>query len=282
MDSVNHHLLDVTKGVICRPKEEFASINFLLPPRETTLTTTASLSHEIHNEQMWLALSALKDVQTKGHSRGAGKQVIMEEGKKYFSVGTQSTRAGRGIRSIHHSLMDLSEHHCKIILKQFKGVEHLYLAWMDTKEIRQVTSAIRLVHPKLFRIDDKKETSSPTTKTASIYGAMATGRNVYLNSHTDKDFTLSAVMLCMRKAYEVGDSVVGNFCFPSLGIVVPLRPGDVLFFNPRVHHCVSSRCHNADDMYALSLYLKSGNIGLHDNSIQLLFIEKFYLGKSAS
>ena len=86
----------------------------------------------------------------------------------------------------------------------------------------------------------------------------------------------------MRKPYELGDSVVGNFCFPSLGIVVPLWPGDVLFLNPWVHHCVSSRCHNADDMYALSLYLKSDNIGLHDNSIELLPIKKFYLGKSAS
>ena len=232
-------------------------------------------------KKMWLALSAIEDAQRKGHSRGAGKQVIMEEGKKYFSVGTQTIRAGTGIRSIHHSLMDISEHHSKRILKYFKGVEHLYLAWMDTKEIRMITSAIRLVHPKLFKIDDKKETSSTTTKTARIYGAMATGRNVFLNSHTDKDFTLSAVMLCMRKAYEVVDSVVGNFCFPSLGIVVPLRPGDVLFFNPRVHHCVSSRCHNADDMYALSLYLKSDNIGLHDNSIELLPIEKFYLGDSS-
>ena len=73
----------------------------------------------------------------------------------------------------------------------------------------------------------------------------------------------------------------GFFFFPSLGIVVPLRPGDVLFFNPRVHHCVSSRCHNADDMYALSLYLKSDNIGLHDNSIELLPIEQFYLGDSS-
>ena len=101
LDIVNHHLLDVTKCVICRPKEESASINFLLPPREKVLHTTASLSHGSNNEKMWLALSAIEDVQRKGHSRGAGKQVIMEERKKYFSVGTQTIRAGTGIRSIH-------------------------------------------------------------------------------------------------------------------------------------------------------------------------------------
>ena len=91
--------------------------------------------------------------------------------------------------------------------------------------------------------------------------------NIYLNYHNDKDFTFSAVMLCMKRKYEVEDNVVGHLFFPSLGIVVPLRPGDVLFFNPRIHHCVSSRCNNADDIYCLSLYLKSDNIGKHDNSI---------------
>ena len=96
---------------------------------------------------------------------------------------------------------------------------------------------------------------------------MANGLNVYLNAHKDKDFTFSAVMLCMKREYAVKYVVVGYFCFPGLGIVVPLCPGDVFFFNPRIHHCVSSRCNNADDIYCLSLYLKSDNIGKHDNSI---------------
>ena len=61
LDIVNHHLLDVTKGVICRPKEESASINFLLPPRKEVLLTTASLSHSINNEKMWLGLSAIEN-----------------------------------------------------------------------------------------------------------------------------------------------------------------------------------------------------------------------------
>ena len=128
---------------------------------------------------------------------------------------------------------------------------------MDTKEIRIISSAIHLVHPKLFKTHHTNKKSTSTPKTARIYGAMATGMNVFFNSHKDKDLTFSAVMLCMKRPYEVEDSVVGKFCFPSLGIVVPLRPGDVSFFNPRVHHCVSSRCNSADDMYALSLYLIS-------------------------
>ena len=60
LDTVNHHLLDVTKGLISCPEEESASINFLLPPRREVLITTASLSHPINNEKMWLALCAIK------------------------------------------------------------------------------------------------------------------------------------------------------------------------------------------------------------------------------
>ena len=66
--------------------------------------------------------------------------------------------------------------------------------------------------------------------------------------------------------------------FPRLGISVPLRPGDVLFFNPQEQHMVSSRCDNGDDIYCVSLYLKSDNMGKNDNSMELNSYEQFYLG----
>lgn len=281
LDIVNHHIMDVSKGLISRPTEGCSTANFLLPPRKDVLTTTASLSNPLNNEKFWLALCAIEEAQIRCGSRGAERQVIMDDGKKYFSVGTQTVRAGTGIRPIHYSLEGVSEEHSTRILKFFRAVEHLYEAWMDTKEIRIIHSAINLVQPARFKINKPNKESNSTPKTARIYGAIATGMNVYLNSHKDKDFTFSAVMLCMKRKYEVEDNVVGYFCFPSLGIVVPLRPGDVVFFNPRIHHCVSSRCNNADDIYALSLYLKSDNIGKNNNSIELLPMEKFFLGKAS-
>ena len=51
--------------------------------------------------------------------------------------------------------------------------------------------------------------------------------------------------------------------------MIPLKPGDVLFFNPKEPHCVSSRCDNNDDIFCMSLYLKSDNIGKNDNSCPL-------------
>ena len=71
---------------------------------------------------------------------------------------------------------------------------------------------------------------------------------MYLNSRSDRDFTFSAVTIRMKEAYTPDQKIVAYFAFPRLGIAVPLRPGDVLFFNPHESHCVSSRCDNKDDI----------------------------------
>jgi hypothetical protein len=93
--------------------------------------------------------------------------------------------------------------------------------------------------------------------------------NVFLQAHEDNDFTYSAVSPHMRSPYLLNDCPVVHFSFPRLGIAIPLRPGDVLFFNPKEPHCISSRSHEEDNVYCLSLYLKSSNIGLNNNSIPL-------------
>lgn len=69
-----------------------------------------------------------------------------------------------------------------------------------------------------------------------------------------------------KDAFTIDQKIVAYFAFPRLGIAVPLRPGDILIFNPREPHCVSSRCHNSDTVYCVSLYLKSANLGGSDNS----------------
>jgi hypothetical protein len=39
-------------------------------------------------------------------------------------------------------------------------------------------------------------------------------------------------------------------------------------------HCVSSRVDNADEIYCVSLYLKSDNVGKNDNSIEITVDEE--------
>ncbi len=71
------------------------------------------------------------------------------------------------------------------------------------------------------------------------------------------------------KKYEDDDSVVVYFCFPRLGLAVPLRPGDAFIFNPREEHALLSRCDNETEVYTISFYLKTAVVGLNDNDIQL-------------
>ncbi len=94
------------------------------------------------------------------------------------------------------------------------------------------------------------------------------GINVCLPVHCDRDFTYSAVTVITRDGYE-SDDILCYFCFPCLGFAVPLRAGNVLFFNPNQPHCVSSRYSKDDEIYVVSLYLKYQNISLNDNDIPL-------------
>jgi hypothetical protein len=71
--------------------------------------------------------------------------------------------------------------------------------------------------------------------------------------------------------YILHAEVSNYFVFPEQGIPVALRPGDKLIFNPKYHHCLSSRAYayQNKDVYSLSLYLKSAVVGKNDNSIPL-------------
>ena len=65
--------------------------------------------------------------------------------------------------------------------------------------------------------------------------------------------------------------VCNYFTFAEQGIAVALRPGDMLIFNPLYHHCLSSctSLYEADDVFCLSLYLKTVVVGKNNNSLPL-------------
>ena len=78
---------------------------------------------------------------------------------------------------------------------------------------------------------------------------------MFLPYHTDQDFTMSIVnvLIMGNDKYELNNDVVVFFCFPTLGVAVPLHPGDFLFFNALIHHCLSSQCKEADNIFILSM-----------------------------
>ena len=67
--------------------------------------------------------------------------------------------------------------------------------------------------------------------------------------------------------------------FLGVASQLPLWSSDVLFFNPKEPHCISSRSRAEDTVYCLLLYLKSANIGLNNNGIPLTPIQASLLAE---
>ena len=103
----------------------------------------------------------------------------------------------------------------------------------------------------------------------SCFLQMSGGKNFWAAAHVDDDYTLSAVVAISRKAAQKTTELFGgsgiahrttyteedvafHFVFPEYGKAVPMRHGDVLFFNPSVVHCAS--CPRFDDVYSFALY----------------------------
>ncbi len=139
-------------------------------------------------------------------------------------MGNQTNQGAIGIRRFHKALLGCPQHISSRIMRYFKGVEHVFTMFMDTEEIHIIHDAIAVMQSETFSMPNLPQK-------ASIYGAIACGINVYLASHVDVDYMYSATSVHCRREYHLKDSILCYFAFPRLGIAIPLRPGDVLFFN---------------------------------------------------
>jgi hypothetical protein len=105
-------------------------------------------------------------------------------------------------------------------------------------------------------------------RSSKIWPSLACGRNTYLPLHTDEDYFLGAVSVHSNR--DTNGIVLQYFCFPTLGITIAMRNGDVVLFNPKVPHCISSPTSNTHASFSMSLYLKtiivSGNSNLPNTS----------------
>lgn len=245
------------RGVRYRKNGNGAMV-FTLCPRQEALNAVRDLNGdgaaqlaESYSASIAAARSSLK--------RGKSSIVMSDDSSnKYVCVGSAANRAAKGITALHYVVKKLGIDHQQHILNHTLAVEKLFTEWIDTPSVRQVKIAIEKSRVPLF--------TTTNGASAKIYQAFAVGKNVYLNTHIDRDFTYSAITIIASGPLE---DIVAYFCFPTLGLAVPLRPFDVLFFDPSVPHNVSSRCDNQRQIFCLSFYLKSNLIGGNDNSRNL-------------
>ena len=81
--------------------------------------------------------------------------------------------------------------------------------------------------------------------------------------------SISQVFLKGRNRYKIDNEVVVKFCFPTLGVAVPLWPGDFLLFNSLIPHYILSQCKLDNNIMCVLMYLKLAAVGMNNNSLSL-------------
>jgi hypothetical protein len=188
------------------------------------------------------------------------KRVSITDGNdsKYVVIGTSPDRGRKGTQQ---SMKGLEHPECVVHKKLFgvwfRRVEHCvakYLPWYLKELLKAVGKMCR--HGTM---------PVGATRSSDIWPALAVGRNVFLNVHTDEDFCWSLVSVVTNEVPSMDSPVVLYMCFPTLGAAVALRNGDLLMFNPLIPHCISTRCSSDTEVYCVSLYMKSLLVGGSDN-----------------
>jgi hypothetical protein len=156
--------------------------------------------------------------------------------------------------------------HWRVLMHSMIMAERCFEAIGDSVVLSHIHHAKSAVPFQMMKLPHTNLTSP-----LKYYGGIAFGCNVFLRCHTDADYTMSMAQIHLKDkdTYHINDDIVVYFCFPTLGVAVPLRPGDYLLFNALIPHCVSSRCRHNDSIMCVSMYLKTAVVGMNNNDLSL-------------
>jgi hypothetical protein len=147
----------------------------------------------------------------------------------YTSAGVQVSRNSPEVLNCNAFMDKLPKRHWTVLMKLMWHAEYCFEAITDNEVISHMYHAKQVVPFKTMNT-----TFSSRESSLKYYGGLAFGCNVFLQCHTDADFTMSMAQVHLKGKgqYNVDDNVVVYFCFPTLGVAVPLRPGDFLLLTP--------------------------------------------------
>jgi len=240
------------------------SLPFIRMPRSMALNIISNCQMK----KIYNALEACEKMRKVSLVRSDRNRVFGDYGKAvtYTCVGVQVSRNSRHVFDFPPCMDKLPSHHWEALTWIMRRAEICFEELADHQVVSHMRNAKAVVPFKTMSLFN--HSTQPSCK---YYGGLAFGCNVFLRCHTDQDFTMSIVQVFVKgkETYHIDDDIVVYFCFPTLGVAVPLRPGDYLMFNALVPHCVSSRCNNNDDVIVLSMYLKTSVVGMNNNDLEL-------------
>lgn len=214
-----------------------------------------------NGRELYLAFKAMEGKKRGSDSRSnqSGKRIAAMDGDGscYINFGTNGNIFGGGV---------------KTDIKRLEGKDHafgVFSRWVRSTE----NAALQYLSPYARKIFEalKNECEHPNMPLAkgregNTWPALAAGRNVFLNVHIDEDYTWSLTSVIPEDDGGAEDErIICYFCFPTLKIAVPLRKWDILLFNARVPHCVSSRCDGTKDAFCVSMYTSAAIPGGNKN-----------------
>jgi hypothetical protein len=240
------------KGLIYKNKMDSHPV-FLLFPRKDALAINKD------GRQLCAAMARVAKKSTN-LVRGKSKEVFGN--RKYCCIGAKRRRFSPGIEPGQYKFGGISSDDWDCVVSAVRRCEHAFYAYSNTAVIRHIKDARDLVKWETIKCSSSNEVDS-----SHIFNGIAFGVNVFLRAHIDEDFTYSVIQVHLDNVdYKVEDDTVCFFCFPRLGVAVPLKPGDFLLFNAMEYHCVSSRCFDDMELFCISSYLKTAVVGGNDNS----------------
>ena len=219
----------------------------------------------LNTENFLQSLSASEIAQSGTLKRVKG--LVIYGAHKYITLGVRPLRNKAAILQYTPHVKKMSPQHWNTIHDNILLAESVAAAYLSTDELHRMNCAKALNNFPLIKSVNNDDTPC---REAKMFGGLAFGRNVHLSCHKDADFNYSiAILLKTGHLCLMRDDIAGYFCFPSLGMCVPLCPGDILLFDPTFPHCISSRCYREDEVFCVTLYLKSAVVGLNDNYLEL-------------
>jgi hypothetical protein len=227
---------------------------FIRLPRQMSL----DIIGEVGLEKITNSLTACEKHRRTALGRGDAKRVFTDYGKRlsYACVGPQPSRNSQTVSTQPPFMDALSDSHWRSLVWMMKRAEMSFCAIADHAVLSHHDLAKKVVSFKTFTSSMEDNHSNFN---AQFFGGIAFGTNVFLRCHTDEDFTFSIIQVFLKgtSKYRLDDNVVAYFCFPTIGVAVPLRPGDYLLFNARIPQGFDNTPNQTTRWSFMAFYLRS-------------------------
>jgi len=212
----------------CRP--------FTLIPQQLVMNVLPQKGMQQLYNSLDFILSSQRIFLERGHSK-----IIFGDGNSnkrvmYKCLGVRPQRTAKGVLNYDQWAKRIGNHHWRHVMRMVRWAELLFESFAADEVIVYICSAKDAIPFKTMRAPTNVNGSPKSIPPAKYFGAMAFGCNVFLRCHRNDDFTLSMchILLDGKDHYDLNDEVDVYFCFPNLGVAIPMRPGDFLLFNLRI------------------------------------------------